>query len=450
MIAIDPAILQRLPPSARLLVALSGGLDSTALLHWLSQYPDIDKTPVHALHVRHGLHADAGQWSAQCREFCNAIGVPLDIISVDVARDAGDGLEAAARKARYAALAAAMKDGDVLVTAHHRDDQAETFLLRALRASGPDGLGSMRPWRHFGNGWHWRPLLEVRRSELLAYGQQHDLTWIDDPSNTDTAHDRNFLRHRIMPLLRERWPHVDAVFARSAALSAEAAGLLDEEDAHVLASVHGVDPRVLTVSVLKQIPVARRARVLRRWIVALGLPSLPGEGVARIESQLLTAQPDAEAEFAWSGAIVRRWRDFLHADMQRDGLPVGWQVEWDGASPLHLPTGDELRLESPAGAASHVGPAFEQPLVVHARQGGERITLPGRDHSHTLKHVLQDLGVPPWQRERLPLLSTASGELLALGDLAYSAGFDAWLRQHDARLQWIKSQGYLADDQEPD
>ncbi|MCY7355634.1 MAG: tRNA lysidine(34) synthetase TilS [Lysobacter sp.] len=431
MISLDPFLLSRLPSSARLLIALSGGLDSTALLHWLSQYRGIDKARLHAMHVHHGLHSDADQWAAQCQRFCSVIGVPMQIVNVDVARDGGEGLEAAARKARYAAFATAMNDDDVLVTAHHRDDQAETFLLRALRASGPDGLASMRPWRRFGSGWHWRPLLDVPRSGLLAHAREHGLAWVDDPSNADTAHDRNFLRQRVMPLLRERWPQVDAAFARSAALSAGAVELLADEDADALASARTADGHALSTDALKQLPVARRARVLRHWIAALGLPSLPAEGVAQIESQLLVAQHDTQAEFAWSGAIIRRWRDVLHVDLERDPLPADWRMEWDGTSPLRLPTGDVLRLESLV--------AFEAWHIVHARQGGGRIVLPGRDHSHSLKHVLQELGVPPWQRERLPLLSDASGELLAIGDLAYSAGFDAWLRQHDARVAWIKA-----------
>ena len=459
MISFDPALLQRVPPSARLVVGLSGGLDSIALSHWLSRHPNIDKARLHAVHVHHGLHADATMWFRQCEQFCRGIDVPLQIVNVDVARDGGEGLEAAARTARYAAFAAAMNDGDVLVTAHHRNDQAETFLLRALRASGPDGLASMRPWRRFGTGWHWRPLLDIPRSELLAYAREQGLEWAEDPSNIDTAHDRNFLRQRVMPLLRERWPHADAAFARSAALSAAAVDLLADEDVVALALARTADAHVLSTDALKQLPAARRARVLRHWIAALGLPSLPAEGVAQIESQLLVAQHDTEAEFAWSGAIIRRWRDLLHADLKRGPLPADWWAEWNGTWPLSLPTGDQLRLAF-AGATSVASsctkmsassefaaeaaptknvPAFEQSLVVHARRGGERITLPGRDHSHTLKHVLQDLGVPPWVREWLPLLSNPAGELLAIGDLAYSADFDSWLRQRDARLRWIKA-----------
>ena len=414
-----------LPADAEVLVAFSGGLDSTVLLHTLACH---HARRLRAMHVHHGLQADADQWSQHCMQVCDALGVALTTVRVEVARDAGTGLEASARHARHVAFDTELRDGEVLAHAHHRDDQAETFLLRALRASGPDGLGAMRSWRRFGRGWLWRPLLHTPRSELLAYARQHGLHWIDDPSNANTDLDRNFLRHRVLPLLRERWPQADAAFARSAALSADASELLAEGDALALASAGTLDPHTLSRSALHALPPARRARALRLWIATLDLPPLPAEGIAQVETELLGARDDAGPEFAWQGAAIRVWRDLLHADRQQTPLPSAWQAAWDGGAPLRLPTGGTLALQDV--------PGFDAPLRVHARQGGERITLPGRTHSHALKHVLQDLGVPPWVRERMPLLSDAAGTVLAAGDVAYSAGFDTWLRAHNARLTW--------------
>lgn len=421
MIALSDVLLQH--GGRPVLVGFSGGLDSSVLLHACARRD----SGLRAIHVHHGLHRDADAWAAHCEQVCSALDVPLTVVRVTVSGH-GDGPEAAARKARHAAFNEALRDGEVLALAHHRDDQAETFLLRALRASGPDGLAAMRPWRRFGRGWLWRPLLDLPRARLLAYAREHGLHWIEDPGNADTGFDRNFLRHHVMPLLRERWPHVDAAFARSAALSGEAVDLLDEEDACALADARRDDPRVLGIGTLLQLPTARRARVLRRWIAQLGLPPLPAGGVARIEHELLPAVADRVAGFAWHGALVRRWRDLLHADWQRPSLPKEWALQWDGRDPVRLPDGSLLALEG----AGH----FNASLLLGARQGGERISLPGRVHSHALKHVLQDLGVPPWLRERLPLLSSPQGELLAAGDMAYSERFDAWLRANDARLRW--------------
>ncbi|WP_254200167.1 MULTISPECIES: tRNA lysidine(34) synthetase TilS [unclassified Lysobacter] len=412
-------------PSAPLCVGFSGGLDSTALLHLLAA--ERPASGLRAIHVHHGLHADADRWATRCERACASLNVPLAVIRVNVVA-AGDGPEAAARAARHAAFAQALASGEVLALAHHRDDQAETFLLRALRASGPDGLAAMRRWRAFGPGRLWRPLLDIDRDTLLAYARSHALEWIDDPSNADTAFDRNFLRQRVLPLLRERWPHAGDALARSAALCGQANDLLDDGDAIALADVATADPHCLSRTRLLALPDARRARVLRRWINELDLPPLPANGIERIEREILAARADAEPAFHWQGAVVRAWRDLLHVETARPSLDVDWRAQWDGRAPLALPHGGTLALE---GAA-----AFDAPLTVHARRGGERLLRAGRTHSHALKHVLQELGVPPWERERLPLLSDADGELLAAGDVAHSAAFDAWLRARGARLSW--------------
>ena len=428
-----PALIaaDRLPSGGAFVAGLSGGLDSIVLLHALSLLPEVRQRGLRAVHVHHGLHPSADEWLAHCEAVCALWQVPLRSVRVDVASE-GEGLEAAARHARRAAFADELGGDEVLALAHHGDDQAETFLLRALRGSGVDGLGSIRPLRRFARGWMWRPLLGYSRTQLQAYAQRAGLSWVDDPSNAENRFDRNFLRNDIMPLLRARWPHASGALAQAAALCAEAAQLLDAEDARALAAARTADPQVLSRDALRSLAAARRARVLRRWIEELGLPPLPSEGIARIEADVLPARPDADPLFQWRDiaqqAQIRAWRDLLHASLATAPLPQSWRQQWNGKAPLALPDGSQLAL-SGAGA-------FDALLLVHARQGGERIALPGRTHSHALKHVLQDLGVPPWVRERLPLLSDTQGEVLAAGDLVYAAPFDAWLRERGARLHW--------------
>jgi tRNA(Ile)-lysidine synthase len=411
-----------------LLVGFSGGLDSSVLLHALADSADVRARGLRAVHVHHGLHPDADAWAAHCEHVCATLDILLVVMRVRVQWDGG-GPEASARAARMHAFEDALRDGEVLVLAHHQDDQAETFLLRALRGSGVEGLRAMRHWRRFGRGWLWRPLLDVPRSALLEYAQRHRLDWIDDPSNADTRLDRNFVRHRILPLLRERWPHADATLARSAALQAEAATLLAAEDIHLLQVARAGSADTLDLRVLSGWPAARRARVLRRWIDRLGLPPLPAQGIACFETELLTAPRDATPAFVWSGARLCRWRDLLHAGWRQASLPPAWNAVWDGREPLALPGGGLLALEGVA--------AFRVPLHAHVRRGGERITLPGRSHTHSLKHVLQDRDVPPWRRERLPLLSDASGRVVAAADIAFDAAFAGWLEERDARLVWM-------------
>ena len=412
----------------RVLVGFSGGLDSTVLLHMLASDDDTRRAGLRAIHVHHGLHADADAWATHCQRTCDALGVPQSIFQVEVDRASGLGLEGAARDARHRAFAEALDDDEILALAHHRDDQAETFLLRALRGAGVDGLAAMRPWRAHANGWLWRPLLHLPREALLNYALGHELRWLDDPANADLRFDRNFLRDQILPLLQERWPHASASLARSATLGAQATDLLDLEDESALQRAM-VDDSALDIGALRRMPIERRARVLRRWIAGLGLPALPGHAIERVEA-LLLADGDAGTCFEWAGARIERWRTVLHAQRIREPLPRDWSGIWTGATPLILPTGDTLSL---LGAAS-----FDTPMRVHARQGGERILLPQRAHSHALKHVLQEQGMPPWHRERLPLVSAADGELLAAGDAILSASLADWLAAREARLHWAR------------
>jgi tRNA(Ile)-lysidine synthase len=250
---------------------------------------------------------------------------------------------------------------------------------------------------------------------------------VEDPSNADERHDRNHLRHRVMPVLSARWPHGSSALARSASLLATQADLLAAEDARRLALVQGLDPASLSVPALLEQPPAWRDRLLRAWVLAQGLPALPGDALAVVHDEVVLARPDSRAEYAWSGAVIRRWRDGLFAGRPLPPLPKDWRVHWDGRAPLALPTGDVLRLEPALG--------FDAPVLVRTRQGGERIVLPQRGHSSELKQVLQDLGIPPWQRARLPLVFAADGELLAAGSVAISAPLQAWLTARGARLR---------------
>jgi tRNA(Ile)-lysidine synthase len=405
-----------------------------ALLSLLANDHRFRQAGLQAIHVHHGLYPEADTWAEHCRRFCTMLDIGLRIVEVTVPHDSGEGLEAAARHARYHAFRQVLGDGEILTTAHQREDQSETFLLRALRASGTDGLAAMRPWRSFARGWHWRPLLDISRTVLSAYATEQGLYWVDDPSNSDHDYDRNFLRHRIFPLLRERWPHVDTAFARSASLCAETSDLLQHEDARILTTLWNHSPHVLSVSALKALSAAQRARILRHWLSILGLPPLPAAGLVSIEVDLLTARADAQPVFAWNDAILQRWRDQLYADWRRSPLPPDWSTLWNGMTPLSLPDDSVLSLTAVRHGLQCMG--FPAPLSVHTRRGGERIRLSGRKHSHALKQILQDLGIPPWQRNRLPLLSNVDGELLAVGDLIFSGEFEQWLQAHEMKLHW--------------
>lgn len=427
---LSPSLLDAAAHSP-VLVGFSGGLDSTVLLHLLAHAPARASRSLRAVHVHHGLQDAADGWEAHCRNLCRQWNIPLQVIGVEVPHDSGDGLEAAARKARHHAFMQALQPGEWLALAHHLDDQAETFLLRALRGSGVDGLAAMRERRAFGHGQLWRPLLHTPRSALEAHARLHGLRWIEDPSNASDSFDRNFLRLQVLPLLAQRWPHAGAALARSAALAAEAEGLLAAQDRHDLQACR-IAGGSLSLARLRQLSAAQRARVLRAWVRHQQLPPLPGNGVKAIEQQVLSARPDLQASFAWQGMQVIRWREQLHIRRPAAPWPAGWQRQWDGQAPLPLPDGGSLQLHGAAG--------FATPLTVRARQGGERIRLPGRRHSHALKQLLQESALPPWQRPHLPLLCAAD-EVLAAGDQLISGTLQRWLDMNQARLQWRSASG---------
>ncbi|WMJ70008.1 tRNA lysidine(34) synthetase TilS [Stenotrophomonas sp. 24(2023)] len=422
-----PSFPSRVSLDAPLLVGYSGGLDSTVLLHWLWQSAQASGVPLRAVHVHHGLLAAADAWVTHCQRQCDALGMALAVHRVQVDVTGGLGLEGAARQARRAAFGAELRPGETLALAQHQDDQAETFLLRALRGSGVDGLAAMSAEGSLQGHRLWRPLLQVSRCDLQAYAHAHDLPWIEDPSNADDTADRNFLRLQVMPLLRARWPHAAAALARSTQQCGQTRALLDEEDDELLAHLQ-VAPRVLSLELLRQVAPARAARVLRAWVRQHGAPPLPATVLHQLQQELLAATPDRQAQVLWHGHAIRQWRQhayLLPATLPH--LPAGWQSPWDGRAPLALPDGGQLNL---LGA-----PGFAHPLQVRARQGGERIQLPGRAHTHALKDCLQREHLAPWRRTQLPLLFDGA-QLLAAADVVIAAPLQAWLDNHGAQLQW--------------
>ncbi|PNS09537.1 tRNA lysidine(34) synthetase TilS [Solilutibacter silvestris] len=416
-----PLIPSPVASDAAVVVGLSGGLDSTVLLHRLHR----EMPRLRALHVHHGLHPEADVWAEHCVASCAELDVPLRVARVEVDHASGLGLEGAARDARHAVFKSELRDGEVLALAHHRDDQAETFLLRALRASGNDGLSAMRAWREYATGWLWRPLLDTSRADIREYACMHGLRWIEDPSNASSTQDRNFLRNEVMPLLRQRWPQASAAFARSAQLAAET---MDRAADGIRIALRACrrDDGDLDVTTLHRLPADLRADVVRLWVADARLPPLPGSGITTLEHELLPARRDAQAEYRWQQARIVRWRDRLHAEGLHPALDADFHAEWNGRDPLSLPDGTRLQL--------HGAEEFDRTVQVRARHGGERIHLPNRDHSHSLKHALQQADIPPWLRERLPLLMDGD-EVLAAGPL-HSARLHDWLIDRHARLDW--------------
>jgi tRNA(Ile)-lysidine synthase len=391
-------------------VALSAGLDSTVLVHQLAQLAQCEQLPpISAIHIHHGLQAVADAWPEQCRALCRQLNVPLHVVYVQVA--AGPSVEQAARQARYRAFAECLSAGEVLLTAQHRDDQAETLLFRLLRGAGVRGLSGMPAVRSLGAGSVLRPLLNVSRAELLAYAQAQELDWVDDPSNSDERFSRNYLRHQVMPLIEERWPRATASMARSAELLSEAGQLLDEraiddlDAARPSAQFAWLKIPVLALPTLQGLSEARQRNALRYWL------------------RPLTRMPDAEH---WAGWVTLRdaavdatpvWR--LESGEIRRSNDCIWWLSGDFLKPIALAewrVPPEQVLELPGNGRLHItGVLPAGDWTVGYRQPGEQVELPGRGH-RDLKRLFNEWRLPQFVRDRLPLLRL-NGRVVAIANM---------------------------------
>ncbi len=399
------AVLQTLPATSCYWVAYSGGRDSQVLLHAMAVLRDRYSASLRAVHVNHGLQPDAPMWSEHCESYCLRRGIPLTPVELSLEQIRGQSTEALAREARYQAMRELMGEGDILLTAHHQEDQAETVLLQLLRGSGPSGLAAMPALTTFGCGFLARPLLGFRRHRLAKYARESSLTWVEDSSNVNTDFDRNFLRHRVMPLLSQRWPAMAATLSRSARHCAEAQRLIEEAAVRDRDLVATQRQDVLSVSGLIGLPGPRRRVILRHWLRGLGLPLPDTVHLDRISREVLCADADRTPRVSWSGVEVRRYRGGLFAMAPLFDHDARQRLGWDGASRLVLPSGlGTLQAKACAGCGIAERLWKQSRLSVGFRQGGERCRLAGRRHRHRLKTLLQERGIPPWQRDRIPLL----------------------------------------------
>ena len=389
-------------------IAFSGGLDSTVLLHLLANAKDLP--PLGAIHIHHGLQAAADAWPAHCQSVCDALGVPLRIMRVHV--QPGASLERAARDARYQAFAEVTGAGEVLLTGQHRDDQAETLLFRLLRGAGVRGLAAMPAYRPLAAGHLVRPLLDVSRVELEAYAHEHRLQWIEDPSNADSRFSRNYLRHRVLPTLPERWPQAVSSLARTAEHLSEAQALLDELAGMDLQGADQPSPfpwlplPSLVLAPLRELSDARQRNALRHWLTPL--TRLPDSDHWASWYSLRDAKGDAQPLWRLADGELHRCAERIW------WVPAAWSefsdatVSWPTLqNPLELPGNGRLEF---------VGEAPKGSFEVRYRQGGEIIEVPGRGR-RDLKRLLNECGVPGFVRGRLPLLYRDE-QLLAVPTLA--------------------------------
>lgn len=452
------AQLAGIPEGSRLVVAFSGGLDSSVLLWSLSGLRQArpGAFTLAAIHVNHGLSPNAAAWQRFCEDTCANLGIELSVERVHIARGAGGSLENLARQQRYAAFKRCLQPGDCLVMGHHLDDQAETFLLRSLRGSGPRGLAAMPVTRTLGRGRLLRPLLGVTRQALEDFAREQQLRWIEDESNDSTVFDRNYLRHELLPAIARRWPAYRENWRRSAKLCAEAEVLLQEMAEQDYAAVATEDEAVIAVPALGSLSPARQRNLLRFWLQRLQVADPGWNVLQQIVTELLPAAADAQPEVSWEdngeagdeaggagigGAggssgesadgprdsfttrrLLRRYRDRLYLLDTIPPLASHECIDWCPPVPLALPGNGCLRLTPGSGTGLR---QLQQGTVlqIRYRQGGEQCRLAGR-RTRPLKKILQDAAMPPWWRERLPLIY-AGDELVCIPGVGVCEGWQA-------------------------
>lgn len=427
-----------LPPGAHLKVAYSGGLDSHVLLHALSVLRADHHFSLSAIHIDHDLQSASADWGRQCAGLCAALNVRYVVKRVSVGGIADEGMEAAARRARYAALAAELAPEDILLTAHHCDDQAETVLLQLLRGTGVAGLAAMPIQAVFGPGRIARPLLGFSRAALHAYAQEHRLAWIEDPSNQESHLRRNFLRTEIMPRLARHWPAHASLLARTARHAAEAMGLLDEvAETDLAACRHAVahSPQALSVNALTALSAPRQRNLLRYWLRRQGFLAPAAAQLEEVLAQVQTAPRSQQARVCWPGTEVWRYRDQLVAMPTQHAPDPALDVVWDQRAPLDLPGIGRLRVVPIRGQGLSCARLNGKSLHVRMRSGGETLILPGREHHHVLKKLLQAEAVPPWLRARLPLFYV-DHELAAVADRWVCAPYLAGDGEAGLKIVW--------------
>ena len=409
------ATLNTISVSGQYYVAYSGGLDSHVLLHALHSIKSELSAEISALHVNHGINKNAGEWILHCEKTCKALEVKLMILNIEESCPQGESMEAWLRQRRYSLFATELKADDMLLTAHHQDDQAETLLLQLSRGAGVKGLAAMPLLRKRDGICHARPLLNSSREQLHEYANLHKLQWIEDESNSDPDIDRNFFRHEILPNLQQRWPNIAETLSRAAKHQAEAMMILDESAEIDYQECIARIENCLDIEKILVLSSARQANLIRHWLRRLSLPVPDTKIMQEILNKVLLAKIDAQPLVSWPGTEIRRHQQYLYASYPYTVQDNEIRLEWDMTSACEFGEG-VLSASLGRGEGIKLDICPDKRIQIRYRQGGEKIRLLNKKHHQELKKLFQEAGIPPWIRDRIPLLYK-DDKLIAVANL---------------------------------
>ena len=392
-----------------IVVAYSGGVDSQVLLHALVALRATYSFRLKAIHVDHGLHAQSSKWAAFCQQTALAWHVEFKVSQLALSTEGN--VEERARNARYAAFASHVVADDWLVTAHHQQDQVETCLINLFRGSGVKGLSGMPMQRSLAEGMVGRPLLKVSQEAILAYADQHQLAWVDDPSNAESLFRRNFLRNEILPLLREKWGDgIDAAIARSSKLCGEAESIIATWAAAQLSEILAGG----SLDLVKLATFARheQSQLIHFWLADQKLAGFSSLVTDELLRQMLTADEDRQPAICCGDISLRRYRKRLYI-VHATKYDPAWLTELQVGRQVKLPDQRCYQLIAEGQGAQSIKHDVDVKYTVRFRQPGAKIRLHGG--TQEIKKLLQAAGIPPWERESVPMLY-ADNELIAAGD----------------------------------
>ena len=412
--------LSQCKTSPHIYIGYSGGVDSHVLLHLCAAITTL-REKITAVYVHHGLQAEAESWAKHCEKTAQSLGVDFKLLRVNAVASQGESSEEAARNARYSALKSLMDVDEVLLVAQHREDQLETVLLQLFRGSGLPGLSGMPESMAFGRGVMMRPLLNVSRLAISNYARAHALKWVEDPSNQSNDYDRNFLRNAVIPLLKQRWPVCDKTVARSAMHCADAQVLVSKAAEELFLSVFNSADKTLCVGQLRSYKNSQQQLIIRQWFQCLDLKMPAQSFLERLQSEVIEARADSDPVLSVQGYCVRRYRDKLYCLKQV--APETLQESVWPAGQTSVMVFDHQTLFCVLSSAGICREQWQNAIItVRFRHGGEKIRLPGRKGHHALKKLFQEAGIPPWERESMPLVYL-DDKLAAVGELWISADF---------------------------